>query len=78
MADSDVLVLASNMNRVLVSHDFETMPGHFYRFLEHSDSPGLILVPQARPIGQAVEALRLVWTCLEAGEFENRVLYLPL
>ena len=78
MADPDVLALAAGMNRVLVSHDFETMPGHFYQFLERSASPGLILTPQPRPVGQAVEDLRIVWTCLEREEFLNRVLYLPL
>lgn len=78
MADPDVLVLAKTLGRVLVSHDHATMPGHFYRFLEHQDSPGLILVPQALPIGVAIEELHLTWACGEAEEFRNRVVYLPL
>ena len=78
MLDPDVLVLAANMERVLVSHDFETIPGHFYRFLEHSPSPGVVLISQVRPIGQAVEDLRIAWTFLEAQEFRNRIVYLPL
>lgn len=75
MADPDVLALAANMQRVLVSHDFKTMPSHFYRFLERSESPGLILIPQLRPIGQAVEGLRLLWTCQDAEDFRNQITY---
>ena len=78
MSDPDVLALAATMDRVLVSHDLETMPGHFYRFLQRSASPALILIPQGRPIGQAIEDLRTVWTCLEAQEFESRIAYLPV
>lgn len=74
----DVLALAATMDRVLISHDFETMPGHFYQLLEQSPSPGLVLIPQIRAIGQAVEDLRIAWTCLEAEEFKNRIVYLPL
>ncbi len=54
------------------------MPGHFYQLLEQSPSPGLVLIPQIRAIGQAVEDLRIAWTCLEAEEFKNRIVYLPL
>jgi len=44
-SDPNVLALAANLGRVLVSHDLKSMPGHFYRFVEsrklawsHSDS----------------------------------------
>ncbi len=57
MEDPDVLALAASLGRVLVSHDHETMPGHFYRFLEKRESPGLILVPQVLAIGSAIEEL---------------------
>jgi hypothetical protein len=78
MEDPDVLALAAGLGRVLVSHDRKTMPGHFYRFLEKGDSPGLILVPQVLAIGSAIEELHVVWACGEAEEFRNRVIYLPL
>ena len=54
MEDPDVLALAASLGRVLVSHDRKTMPGHFYRFLEKAESPGLILVPQVLAIGSAI------------------------
>jgi hypothetical protein len=77
-SDPEVLALAAEADRVLVSHDFETMPGHFYRFLESRDSPGLILIPQRWPLGRAVEELQIAWFCQEAEEFKNGILYLPL
>ena len=78
MADPDVLALAATLGRVLVSHDYETMPGHFYRFLENAESPGLILVPQILAMGSAIEELHIAWACGGAEEFRNRVVYLPL
>jgi hypothetical protein len=78
MKDPDVLALAANLQRVLVSHDYETMPGHFYRFLEERESPGLILLPQQWPIGQSIERLHATWTSTEAELFTNRIVYLTL
>jgi predicted nuclease of predicted toxin-antitoxin system len=53
----DLLVLASaaDQNRVLVSHDQNTMELHFRRFVREQSSPGLILIPQRIPIGAAIE-----------------------
>jgi len=70
-----VLALAADLHRVLVSHDYETMPGHFYRFLELRQSPGAVLIRQRMPIGQAVEELRMIWACQEPEEFRNRIIY---
>lgn len=54
VADPDVLALAAAQDRVLVSHDLKTMPRHLGDFLQaHGFSPGLIIVPQHMPIGQA-------------------------
>jgi len=56
MKDPDVLALAANLHRVLVSHDYSTMPAHFYRFLEDRESPGLILIQQLWPVGHRLSA----------------------
>ena len=54
--DPDVLALAAAEVRILVSHDFRTIPEHFGEFLQtHGSSPGLILVPQHMPIGEVIE-----------------------
>jgi len=41
MPDHQVLALAAGQGRVLVSHDFKTMPGHFRVFSRERVSPGL-------------------------------------
>jgi predicted nuclease of predicted toxin-antitoxin system len=76
--DPEVLAFAAENNRVLVSHDVNTMPGHFREFTVARRSPGLILIPQRLGIGTAIEELLLVWECTDAKEFQNQVLYLPL
>ena len=54
--DPDVLAIAAVENRIVVSHDFRTMPGHFGEFLQaRGSSPGLILVPQHMPVGEVIE-----------------------
>jgi hypothetical protein len=78
MEDPDVLSLAADLRRVLVSHDFETMPAHFYLFLESRESPGLILIPQSLPFGYAIGDLQIVWACQDSEDFRNRIIYLPL
>src|SRR5207244_1029587 len=70
----NVLALAAGQDRILVSHDFRTMPQHFADFLQaRGSSPGLLLVPQYLPIGESVEELVLIWCASEAEEWENRV-----
>ena len=42
--DPDVLRIAAEEGRVLISQDRRTMPGHFRRFVASASSPGLILL----------------------------------
>jgi hypothetical protein len=66
-------------NRILVSHDFQTMPHHFGDFLQaRGSSPGVVVVPQSLPIGEAIEELVLIWGASDAEEWENRILRVPL
>lgn len=77
--DPDVLAIAAEQERILVSHDFRTMPHHFADFLQaRGSSPGLILVPQRLSIGEAVEELLLIWGASEADEWKNQIDILPL
>ena len=78
MPDHQVLALAAGQGRVLVSHDFKTMPEHFRVFSLERVSPGLILIPQRLPIGMAIDELQLVWECYDERQFVNNVIYLPL
>jgi hypothetical protein len=48
--DPEVLALAGEQDRILVSHDFQTMPRHFGDYLQAGgSSPGVLLVPQYLP-----------------------------
>lgn len=77
--DPEVLALAAAADRILISHDFQTMPRHFADFLQvHGSSPGLILVPQHMPIGQVIEELVLIWGASSAEEWKDRWQALPL
>ena len=44
LADPDVLRIAAEQDRILVSHDFKTMPRHFAHFLQ-TNSLSLLRIP---------------------------------
>jgi hypothetical protein len=55
--DPEVLQVAFESNRILVSHDRKTMPVHFTKFLEDRMSPGVLIVSQYLDIGSAIDDL---------------------
>lgn len=77
LPDEQVLALAAGEGRILVSHDFSTMPVHFGDFISQQDSPGVILISQNLPISKAVEELTVVWGASEAEEWINTITWLP-
>jgi hypothetical protein len=77
LQDLDVLTTAARDGRVLVSHDRETMPAHFNQFIAESTSAGLLIVSQKLDVREAIEQMLLVWAATEAGEWSNRIGYLP-
>ncbi|HKW98349.1 MAG TPA: DUF5615 family PIN-like protein [Bryobacteraceae bacterium] len=79
MNDAEVLALAANQQRALVSHDVGTMPVHFRSFRNAGKrSSGVFLVPQSLDVGKAMDELLLIWLVSEASEWENRLEWLPL
>jgi hypothetical protein len=79
MRDLEVLAVAADQRRVLVSHDVGTMPAHF-RALRNAGTPssGVFLIPQSFDIGMAIDELVLVWLASEASDWEDRLAWLPL
>ena len=76
--DPDVLVIAADQNRILVTHDVQTMPRHFGEFMMTGRScPGVFLVRQDEAIGVIVDELVLIWAASDAEEWENRIVKLP-
>ena len=76
--DPDVLAKAAVEGRILITHDYRTMPRHFAEFLSEHASPGVFIFPQQIAISSAIEELLLIWSASEAEEWVNRILYLPL
>ena len=78
LPDPDVLTQAATTDRILVSHDVNTMPAHFKAFLDTGQhSPGLFLFTQTLPIAQAIEALHLVWVASNPDDWRDLMTYLP-
>ena len=76
--DLAVLHIAADQGCMLVSHDVRTLPRHFRGFIDHRDSPGLILIPQTLALSTAIENLLLLWTICEHSEWINQICYLPI
>jgi hypothetical protein len=76
--DIDVLKIATQEDRVLVSHDQRTMPSHFANYIIDKASSGVILVSKKMSIAEAVEEIILIWELSEAHEWINRIAKLPL
>ncbi|HEX4232154.1 MAG TPA: DUF5615 family PIN-like protein [Bryobacteraceae bacterium] len=64
LADPDVLRIAAQTGRILVSHDRKTMRSHFVGFRETRSSPGLIIVSQDLDIDATTEDRLLNRGCL--------------
>jgi hypothetical protein len=76
--DPEVLQIAADSGRILVSQDRRTMPRHFTRYVDRTPSPGVILVREMVPISVVIEELILIWTASEAEEWLNRLVWIPL
>ena len=75
--DHQVLALAARDGRILISHDWETMPYHFSQFIATQTSPGVLIVPQQLGVRTAIEELTTIWGASEAEEYINRILRIP-
>jgi hypothetical protein len=79
LSDLDVLTLAAAQGRILVSHDFRTMPRHFAAFLAiNPTSPGVLLVKQQTPLGSVIEDLLVIWVASTPDDWKNRIVVIPL
>jgi len=77
--DPTVLAWAAREGRVLVTHDAATIPVYVAeRVMAGQPMPGVFEVRRSLPVSQAIEELLLLVECSQEGEWEGRVLYLPL
>jgi hypothetical protein len=77
--DAELLGWAAMKNRVVITHDVDTMLKFAYeRIAAGLAMPGVIAVPQKLAIGQAIDDLVAAIECSDPNEMEHSVLHLPL
>jgi hypothetical protein len=78
-ADPVILEWAATEGRVLLTHDRDRIPNFAYdRVRAGEPMPGVFLVSDRMPKGQAVEELFLAIHCLLSDECKDLVTYFPL
>ena len=78
-ADPAILEFAASENRIVLSHDVNTMEIHARtRILAAKPMPGLFLIQQYFPIGKAIDEIVTIAECSHDNEWQNRIEYLPL
>ena len=75
--DPEVLAIAAQDGRVLVTHDRKTMPAEFGDFITSQTSSGVLVLSQNMSISDAIEALVLVWEASTAEEWVNQIMSIP-
>jgi hypothetical protein len=79
LSDPELLDQLANENRILITHDKNTMPGFVYeRVNTGRPVPGIIEVHHTTPIGQAIDELEILISAGNPADFENQVRYIPL
>lgn len=78
-SDPDILEWAAIEGRILLTHDRDTMPNFAYdRVRAGQPMPGVFLVSDLMPLGQAIDELLLAVECLSPEECKNIVRFFPL
>ena len=75
--DPEVLAIAAQDSRVLVTHDRKTMPTEFGQFITSKRSSGVLILSQNLPINEAIEAIILIWEASTAEEWMNQIMTFP-
>lgn len=78
ISDPEVLERAAADDRIVLTHDRNTMTGYAYdRVRVGQPLPGAFVVSKLVSVGQAVQSLIMVLECSESIEWENQVIFLP-
>ncbi len=77
--DPTILGWVAAEDRILLTHDRETMPNFVYdRVRIGLPMPGIFLVDDAMPTGQAIDEVLLAIQCYSKEECKDLVTYFPL
>ena len=77
--DLELLRWAAQQNRIIITHDRETMIPYAEHCLKTGEPmAGVILVPDQMAIGRAINDLEIEVECRSQTELKDRIEYLPL
>mgnify|MGYP001254179214 CR=1 FL=1 len=78
-SDPDILEWAAIEGRIVLTHDRDTMPNFAYdRVRAGQLMPGVFLVSDLMPLGQAIDEILLAIECLPPEECKDVVRFFPL
>ena len=78
-ADPEILGWAAAQNRVVVTHDRNTMPAHAYERVRKGEAmAGVFIIARDMPVGKAISELQLLVDGSFEGEWSQLVVFLPL
>jgi hypothetical protein len=79
LEDPAVLEWCMTERRVLLSHDYKTIPKYAYdRLVVGQNFAGIIMIPKDQALLQSIEEIHLLLETLEPEEWLNLVYYLPI
>ena len=77
--DAEVLAWAASQNRIVLTHDFATMPREAYKRVEAGEAlPGVFMIPDDMGVGQAINEILIAVGASLPGEYQDAVKYFPL
>ena len=77
--DPAILAWAATEGRILLTHDRNTIPEFAYDRVRHGlPMPGVFVVDDNLPAGQAIADLLLAVNCSEPAEWHGLIQYFPL
>lgn len=77
--DPALLAWAAYQQRVLVTHDVNTVPKYAYGRIRAGELvSGVIIVPEDLAIGTAIEEIAVLIECSEVEEMVKQVKYVPI
>ena len=78
-SDPAVLEWAAQKNRVLLTHDRNTITKFAYeRVIAGKPMPGVIEVSRSVPMNVAIDDILLLAVSSNSGDWEGQIIYLPL
>lgn len=77
--DQTLLQFAADENRVVLTHDIETLVGYAWeRVRSGMEMPGVIVAFTDRPIGQVIGDLEILLLASQPEELAAQIIFLPL